>query len=374
MLILPQGHDYRILLPQQRRDWRAPSAAQVKDEFGNENELAFRLDGLTHDGVVRWRGWVQDREDLDALLWAIATGTLSQQPALWPLTAPAWHPDLGEGLVYQATTLDFLTASPGSLLTYTKRGDYQDGRNAIEMVGGGGQAATNSASTAGSQGGGYSSKGQSTNLGANYAFGAGTTAQYNISKGGSRPTGAEATQGWFGAATFAGAPVNIDVAGHGGEGGANRDGGNQNMAATSTGTLKYNGGKGGDVRVGVFSNNNAAGGGGAAGPNGAGGAAAQVGTGATQSNGQGVGAAGDNGSGGAGGTVGGGAGAIGTEWNASHGSGGGGGGNNGGFGGVGGNYGGGTGGGTNDIASVSGLIVVSYRPRISGFVIPNLIF
>lgn len=147
----------------------------------------------------------------------------------------------------------------------------------------------------------------------------------------------------------------MSVCGKGGNGGAGNGGsaGSGGSAASSVGTTKNAGGAGANP-----SSNDGGAGGGSAGPNGAGG------------NGSGTtGGTGDNTHGGIGGIANN-AGANGTEFDSTHGSGGGGGGGSSADGGIGGHYGAGGGGGAesnhNGGSGYQGVIVITYTPLTYG--------
>lgn len=369
MIILPDRNvpRARFLLPVRDKEWRTPSLAQPKDHFGNENITRFLVRAKTHDGVIVWRGWFDDRADCDAFLWAVACGTLPQERALWDLPSPGW-PGLEPGLIYECLTTSFFTT--GSSATYSKPSDFGN-NNTICCVGGGGSgAALNQSSIAryacGGGGGGIGVYANMTLTGnATYTVAADASTLTSSSTGVGK-TGPNGNQTWFGqgATNYSNAPV-------GGDGGT---GGNWSTTSTLTnggaggggkGTSSATGGRGGNVSaIGAFRGNT--GGGGAAGINGNGNNGGDY---STAANGVTAGGSGDAGSGGAGGNAG--AGGNGAEWDASHGSGGGGGGEGGGTGGTGyagGNYGGG-GGGRTDAGSVTtgrgigGLLVVQYAPQ-----------
>src|SRR4029077_9490247 len=97
----------RILLPQRRLEWDQPS--ERPSAFCIPNQVRFRLTARLNDGFIVWRGWFDDRDDADEFLWAMATGSLWRERELWRLPDPWWHPDLGEGVVYQFATVTFIT-------------------------------------------------------------------------------------------------------------------------------------------------------------------------------------------------------------------------------------------------------------------------
>ncbi|MCZ7659184.1 MAG: hypothetical protein M5U07_15630 [Xanthobacteraceae bacterium] len=136
MIILPDHAIARVLPPLAECDWRTPSQARPKDAAGNENRTRFRLTARLHDGHIAWRGWFDDRDDADAFLWALATGSLRHERALWRLSMPAWHSDLGQELAYEFATVSFLTSPTGSNQTWNVPSDWNSANNHVETIGG----------------------------------------------------------------------------------------------------------------------------------------------------------------------------------------------------------------------------------------------
>lgn len=356
MIILPDRNQPRakILMPIPQKDWRTPSLAQPKDQFGNENCTRFRIKARANDGAVVWTGWFEDRADFDAFIYAVALGTISQERALWDLPTPSWQPWMGELITYDFATVVFLTTPTGSNQTYTHPVDWNSLNNSIEVIGGGGNGIAvygsgGSQSCTGGGGGAYS---RILNFVA--AKGSGTTYQIGGAGGDT----------WFGNTTFATASVGAKGGSGGNASTASAPGG---AAASGIGTLKYSGGASGSS-----TGTGATGGGGAAGSSGNGNASPQSFGTANY-----PGGSGNAGVGGAAGAAAGGAGGNGSEWAANFGSGGGGGclvivSDVTGSGGNGGNYGGGGGSlnktaGTNNQAISGGtagfgIIVITYVP------------
>lgn len=369
----------RILMPVPRREWRAPSLSLPRDQLGNEVvRTRFRLRARLHDGHAVWTGWFEDRDDADAFLFALISGSLRYERNLWRLPTPEWHPGIGPDLSYEFTTTTFLTGT-GASQTYNVPADWNNANNIIRCVGGGGSGGARRGdgqiNATGGGGGGY---GEYTNL----TLTAGGTATYGIVDGGaavSRSTNGE-TQGnaggdaYFGSSTYAGSSV----------GGLGGDGGNANLGTRPAapggggkGTASFTGGSSGAITASAAGTYRATGGGGAAGPNGNGNNGVDVGSTATASDG-GSGDAGFGGAAGTGGTGTGGTGGNGTEFQTSpaYGCGGGGGGRRSTVSGTsvtagtGGTYGAAGGGcstfGTSTSgAGVDGLIVVEYTPFAS---------
>lgn len=390
MIILPDRNIPRasFLMPVYGRQWRASSQAEKKDQGGNPNQTRFRLTA-TRNGKIIWKAWFDDRSDFDAFLFAIFQGTLRQQPALWRLADPQWHPDLvGPDVFYQHEVVTFLSNYPGEILEWITPADWtpslqapgflQEGEylfwtgtpafltsgtastspanwnpstNTVEGIGGGGNSIGNTFSAPGGGGGAYA-KATNVNVAAN------TSISYRIGvNGGTTGSGTTPTANTYfnDSTTMVAAGGNTPAAYTSG----NQAGG---TTANSVGGTKYAGG-GGNARL----SGQGGGGGGAAGLNGAGNTATT-----------GAGASGDAGFGGAGGNNGSSPvanGGDGTEWDSTHGSGGGG---EGGLasaetGGTGGKYGGGAGGNRNNPTAVgySGLIVITYTP-VSTVAFPNI--
>jgi len=333
-----------FLMPIPRAQWRTPSRAMPKDQFGNENQTRFRLTGRLNDGFVIWRGWFEDRDDADAFLFALADGSLKRQRALWDLPTPAWAPGMHEGLTYDFATVTFLNSTAGSF--YTVPGDWNSANNTVEGIGAGGNGgvATSGPNAKGGGGGAYARVANLSIFGL-VSYRTGT------------PGGTTGSGSSFTANTYL-SSSGVLVAAGGATASTTVPGASGTVTNSVGAAQRYAGGAGGTS--GTFSG----GGGGAAGINGAGYAGASVtGVGGSADAGTGAIGASPPGSAGNGNT-----GGAGTEWDVSHGSGGG---ASSGFnsgntnGGVGGNYGAGGGGatgtGTGGLGA-TGLIVVTYIP------------
>lgn len=382
-------HNRKALLPVPRWTWQAPSRAQQKDAAGNADQVRFRLRARLHDGFVAWQGWFDDRDDADAFLYAIATGQLRHEPALWRLPIPMWEPDLDGNVTFEFATVTFLTTTGAG--TYSLPADWNSS-NSIELIAAGGRSLTsaNGGYATGGAGGGAYSKKNNVTLGA--------TTDYSVGAG-SSTSGTVGGDSFFGAAVYA---SSLCAAKGGGVGASLNSPGSGGAAASGIGDTRYSGGDGGSGAIPVSWNGG--GGGGGAGPNGNGGkggnglndfnggsgggggnggggngangsstqggnggvnnAAAGAGAGATTN--PGAGGAGSNGGGGGGArsSADGGNGSNGQEWDSGHGSGGAGGGcyylsQTGGASGL---YGAGTPCSTNSVTSAQGIIVVTYSP------------
>lgn len=376
MIILPDRSLSRgkLLMPIPKGEWRESSVSLARDQFNNKViRTFFRLTARLADGHIAWRGQFEDRDDADAFLFALASGSLRYERELWRLPTPEWHPGLGENLSYEFATVTFLTST--SSATYTSPSDWNNSSNTIEGIGGGASggveiATSTNPNNSGGGGGEYREI-------ANFTFASPgtTTASYVAGSGGTAvaltSSGFLTQGGNNGANTTFNSTSLIAVSGKGGTSSAAGAGGTGGTGAAGS----ANGGAG-SFATGAGA---ASGGGGAGGPNGAG---ANSGA-ATSSN---VASTGGNGGGGSGGAGGAGrtttgtatSGGNGTEWQASpaYGSGGGGGAgavlNANVTAGSGGTYGGG--GGAVAIRSMSasrtgtsgagaqGLIVVTYTP------------
>ena len=119
MIILPDTNipSTRILMPVHDREWREPSLAQPKDQFGNQNQTRFILTARLSDGFVKWRGYFESRDDADAFLYSLVCGNLHYEKALWKLPTPHWSPCIDEGVVYDQLLVEvFLTTPTGSVV------------------------------------------------------------------------------------------------------------------------------------------------------------------------------------------------------------------------------------------------------------------
>lgn len=382
MIILPERHSprTRILLPVPQSSWRTPSQAQQKDEFGNENRTRFCIAGRLNDGHIRWQGVFEDRDDFDAFLFALVSGSLHYEQELWRLPTPWWHPYLDEGLSYSFITFTSLTTTSSSNQNFTVPADWNGANNTIHTVGAGSSGAVGEGAAFGSAGGGAGGAWAKI---VNSSLTPGATAVFSLKTGGTAATisatggGAGSTNGntWFridGGTTAPASTAQGTLAEGGGQGGnaagassGTNGGATGGRTANSIGSSTNAGGSGG---AGVAAADAAAGGaGGAAGPSGAGNA------GATGTSAAGAGGSGDAGAGGAGG------GGAGTEIDTVALTGAGGGGNaatsSGSItGGGGGSYGAGGGGAASSSTAATvnsgfgaqGLIVLSWTPIILG--------
>lgn len=351
-------------------EWREPSAAQPKDQFGQGDATRYRLTAHLHDGFIRWRGWFDSREEADVFLAALAMQEcgLPVARALWDLPSPAWCPDIGPHVLYEFAAITFLTAGAGANQSFPIPTDWNN-VNKVEGIGGGGcgRGRTNATASAATGGGGGAYMYKNNVIAAQRGAG---TFTYLIGVGG--PTNANpGTASWFNGTSSADASMTASFGGAGQltVGGA-AVGGAAGTTAAGRGDAGFNGGAGGGVSgAGAGTFFHATGGGGAAGPGGVGSGGANIvaygahygsdgGASATKAGGAGPEAAvGDGVSGGAG-----------TDWDATHGAGSGGGAgyasaaaNR--ISGAGGNYGGGSG------AVLSGTGTVTFSPGAQGIVV-----
>jgi hypothetical protein len=366
MLIVRNIRDTKVLLPMHRLEWLGASDRRGVEQY-------WVITGRLHDGLVKWRGRFDDREDADEFLLALISGSLRYERSLWRLPTPEWHPGIAGAwqrdwadlpLTYDFATLRFLVSPPGSLQTDTVPSDWSPNNSKIETLGAGGSgAAVDTNGNRNVTGGG----GGAWNRAVNVALTRGASASYQIGAGGAAVTQATAGSSagnaggdtWYNGSTLGGSNVG-SKGGAGGQvatnGGAGGDG------PSGIGSSNNSGGRGGNSTN--VSGQNATGGGGAGGPNGVG----SNGGDASSINAVTAGGSGDAGSGGAGGANTGGAGGAGTEFDATHGSGGGGGGKRSTTSaGPGGAYGAGGGGNCSlttatSGAGASGLIVQTYTP------------
>lgn len=376
MIILPDRNvcHTRILVPVPKREWMPPSRAQQKTFLGHEDRTRFRVRARLHDGHIVWTGWFEDRDDADAFLFALISGSLPYERNLWRLPNAEWHPAIGTNLSYDFLTQTILTTT-GSNQTYTSPTDWNNGNNQIECLGGAGSGARTASAAGHATGGG----GGAYSLISNFSFASPgtTTATYRVGAGGSSSSGTTSAAGNAGEATWFNDTVdpgigttNAKCSAAGGaqgvQGTGSRSGGAGGATTASWGQTKFAGGRGGNLTG--ASGNGGSGGGGAAGPAGAGG---NGGDSASTGNISTAGGAANNGTT-AGASAGNNNGGSGTEFSVSYGCGSGGGGNNSAStntGGSGGNYGGagGAASSSNAVTTVSGagrqgLIIVEYEP------------
>jgi hypothetical protein len=367
--ILPPSHRYRALVPVRQGEWREPSLAQPKDQFGNQNRTRFRLVARLNDGHVRWRGWFDSREDADAFLHALARHVVLGEPmprSLWELPTPAWHPAIGPHVTYDFATVQTLTSGAGSNQSWTSQSDWNNSDNTIQAIGAGASGGATRGSVAHDTGGGGGGCSGITNFAVDVP--GTTTATWQVGVGGPQVSrtsngstvGTNGGDTWFNATTLAASSVGAKGGIGGAAGTGSRSGGAGGDAASGVGTTKTSGGRGGNLTGG--SGGGGSGGGGAGGLNGDGSAGGDdSSTSSTKTDG----GAGDAGNGGAGGSFtggsatppnysgGGGGGASGVAATAS----------------AGGNYGGGGGGANAASAStcrsgagIQGIIILTYTP------------
>lgn len=390
----------RVLLPIPKKQWRTPSQAQQKNSLGHENQTRFRIRALTHDGASRWVGWFDDRDDADAFLWAVASGSLPYERELWDLPVETWmpgygygnvgwRPDLGDGLLYDFVTVVFVVSGSSWSVPSDCSGVSGQSGEFIDTIGAGGSGGARRAGSPPVSGGGGGACSRVTS-GVSLTPNGSVTISIASSVAGITQSVSGATAGnvgpdtWFNGANLAASSVGAKGGGAGVAPGSivssQALGG---AAASGIGSTKNSGGNSG--ATGAFTGA-ASGAGGAAGPNGAGVAGTDNvggssgtagGAGNNNTSGGGAGSAGIQGGGAQTSSPGG----AGTTYDATHGPGGGSGGAStistgiatSGAGGV---YGAGSGGANGVTGGVSGsagpgLIVVSYAPATKKY-IPNL--
>ena len=262
----------------------------------------YRIDARLHDGALYWRGWFDDRDNVNAFLWAL----MRHEPMPREI-APTWHPGLLElPLTYYFSTTTFLTTT-GSLQTFNVPADWNSSNNSIYTIGGGGGAADgNSGVLVGGGGGGAGALSLIFNL----TLTPSGTASYQIGSGGAHSAVATNAGGdsWFNGATLGasscgakggGAPVRSDT-------GAQSTGGKGGQQVGNTGgvgTLKNLGGNGGNGGFGT-GGDGGGGGGGAAGPSTDGSNGVSPGNGTNEGGAGGAAGLTSGGAGGASGTIG----------------------------------------------------------------------
>lgn len=261
MLILPDKKVARnkVLMPVLARDWMRPS--QRQSMYGAADEQWWRITAVHPDDRKRimWVGCFADRDDCDAFLLAALTGSLVHEPELWPLSLPAYHPDIfGEiqPLLAVSTVTILLTTGAG---TYTRPVDWDNAHNKVECLASGSSGARGSSSIGGSGGGGAYAAGTNLTIASsvNYTIGA---AAAGVTVNGNGNAGAITTFDGttLGACQVGAAAPAAPTSTTGSTGG---------LASSSVGATKFNGGTGSNQTTGGTT----AGSGGAAGPAGAGG-------------------------------------------------------------------------------------------------------
>src|SRR5258706_1404102 len=135
MIILPDRNipRTRLLMPMQPGEWRQPS--QREQCWGIENETKFIVKSYLDDGAVRWVGVFEDRDDVDAFLFAFFTGSLGYERELWRLPTPFWCPGPSDNLVLCVTT--FLTSLPGQAVNFVVPVGWDNGNYSVEGISGG---------------------------------------------------------------------------------------------------------------------------------------------------------------------------------------------------------------------------------------------
>jgi hypothetical protein len=176
------------------------------------------------------------------------------------------------------TTTIYLTSGT----SWTVPSNWNSANNTIEVIGGGGggKNGTNIAGYGGGGGGAYSKI-------SNLTLTPGASVTYSVGAGGAN-TGTAGGDTYFNGSSCSAS----SVCAKGGGAGALTTGGTGGQASQGIGTVKYDGGNGGNSGGGTGSGRGGGGGGGAAGPHGAG---AQGGTGAAVAGGSGGGGGGANG-------------------------------------------------------------------------------
>ncbi len=311
MLILPSAP--KLLMPVPKWEWREPSLAQPKDQFGNQNRTRFVIRGWRVDGGLVHERWYDDFSEFDHDLWRISI----EEPY--------------EDIYWEYAAVEFVVSTSASNQTWTSPSNWNNANNSIEVIGGGATGALERGSatrhSTGGGGGGYSAI---TNF--TVATPGTTTAVFRLEAAVSQAQGAagasnglDGKPAWFNGATLAASSVGADAGVKGVTASGSQNGGIGAPTTLAIGTVKRAGGRGGNLTG--ASGSGASGGGGAGGATGAGEAAndsISTGNGVFTAGGDGDVGDADGGNGSAGSssatTSTGGAG---IEWDASHGSGGG---------------------------------------------------
>jgi len=371
MLILPKVYTTKILLDVPKKQWRSPSLAQPKDQFGNENRTRFRIRGCLPNGRVKFTAWFDDRDAFDAILYDIvrAKNGSTFPKANIGLIDEVWgDPSFEPWLSYEFATTIVITSGTSQ----TSPSDWNNSNNFVEGIGAGGSGGTDGSSNGDATGGGGGEYRKIVNFAV--ATPGTTTFNYVIAATSASVTGA-ATNGNDGAATtFATSslvanggkagtqgtnPKSGGLGGTGGTGAAdNADGGRGGNSGSLTSEATGGGGAGGPSGVG---NQGVDGTIGSSATNGGSGDAGSGGSAGSSASGTGTQTAGNGGNGaelsGSVGPAGGGGGAVSTSGSATAGDGG--------------LYGGGGGGAKTLIsqsrssgAGAQGLLVLTYTPAL----------
>lgn len=136
MIILPDRNIPRskFLMPIKRQEWLPPSVSLPRNSLGHTDQKLWHIKARLVDGHVRWHGVFEDRDDCDAFLWAIANGTLNQQPQLWRLPVPMYMPDYGEGATFVHAASITITSTGSQSVP----ADWNNTANTIWGIGSGG--------------------------------------------------------------------------------------------------------------------------------------------------------------------------------------------------------------------------------------------
>jgi len=253
-MLLPPSEP-RVLLPVPRWEWREPSQAQPKDQFGNQDRTRFVLELWTRDGGLADRFVFEDRDEFDRALYR----HLIEEPNPW--LVPMW------------AVVSFLTGTSASNQGRLVPADWNIAANQIELIASAGSGGTrkgaNSSSTqavaTGGGGGAYSSV---TNLNLT----PGDVSPYRLSAGGAgvssttantTSAGNPGADAWFNGLNLASSSVGAKGGSAGAGGTSAQNGGAGGDAASGTGSVKTSGGRGGNT-TGAFTAQT--GGGGAGGP------------------------------------------------------------------------------------------------------------
>jgi hypothetical protein len=272
-MIILRPHDYAVLPWMPAAEWREPSLTLPRDQFRRPVvRRRFRLRASTHDGLVRWTGWFDSREDADAFLTAIIrqqTGGAPVPRSMYDLPSPHWDSDLS-GLLYQFADITYLTGTSGSNQTWTVSSDWNPANNRVDCIAPGGSggrsSAGNSKKATGGSGGAHAYK-------ENVSLTPSGSVTYRLPAGAASPSsngsGVNAGDCWFNGSSLAGSSVGAKGGlGGGSESGSGTLGGAVGgLAASCVGDGAHNGGSSGSAMPAGF-NASASGGGAAGGPNG----------------------------------------------------------------------------------------------------------
>lgn len=258
-------------------EWREPSTAQRKDQFGNQNRTRFRI-RLGAQKHSKCALWFDSRDDADFFLHSLVNWSLYDIPVPredWRLPNEVWgDPELWPGLEFDFATVTFLTSTSASNQTWTVASDWNSASNTVTVIASGGSGGVRCGSTASStqataSGGSGAGCSQQTNI----SLTGGASATYRLpaggtgvtTAGGSSQIGNSGADAWFNGTTLGGSSVGAKAGTGGIANTSGASGASGGAAGSGVGAVKFSGGASGDANTGGGAA--ASGGGGAASPN-----------------------------------------------------------------------------------------------------------